>query len=239
MTYDAVFFDLYGTLVDILTDESDPALWQKTAAYFSARGAAWEPSELRSAYDRETKRQETLLFAAHPEIDLAPVFSELFRQRGVQPDAKAVADAAWFFRRTSTKHIRLYSGAIELLDALRAKGKVILLSNAQRLFTVPELQMLGLMDRFDAIYISSDCGCKKPDPAFFRRALTDGKLNPKRCIMIGNDPFTDAAGAKGVGMDAYCIRSATSPKEAPMDAYDQKRMSLARVKRVLLRRIKA
>lgn len=234
MAYDAFFFDLYGTLVDILTDESDPALWQKTAAYFSARGAAWEPQELRSAYHRETGRQEALLCAAYPEIDLAPVFSELFRLRGVQPDADTVADAAWFFRRTSTKHIRLYSGAWDLIDALRARGRVILLSNAQRLFTVPELQLLGLMDRFDAIYLSSDYGCKKPDPAFFGRALSDENLNPKKCIMIGNDPFTDAAGARGVGMDAYCIRSATSPKEAPIGAYDQPKMSLARVKRLLL-----
>ena len=41
MKYDAYCFDLYGTLIDIRTDESDPALWAALAARYSAEGASW------------------------------------------------------------------------------------------------------------------------------------------------------------------------------------------------------
>ena len=33
--------------------------------------------------------------------------------------------------------------------------------------------------------------------------------------MVGNDPFCDVAGAHAAGMNAYYIRSALSPRDAP------------------------
>ena len=38
MTYTDLVFDLYGTLVDIHTEEND-AVWEKTALYFGYYGA--------------------------------------------------------------------------------------------------------------------------------------------------------------------------------------------------------
>lgn len=37
--YKNYIFDFYGTLVDILTDEKDPALWDKLAQLYQAYGA--------------------------------------------------------------------------------------------------------------------------------------------------------------------------------------------------------
>ena len=34
LTYDNYIFDLYGTLVDIHTDESDTAIWEKLAMFY-------------------------------------------------------------------------------------------------------------------------------------------------------------------------------------------------------------
>ena len=233
ISYDAILFDLYGTLVDIRTDESDPALWRDTAFWYAQNGAPWDPNALREAYLTEVRRLEAQSPAAYPEIDLGCVFFALYQQKGVTPDAQTVADTAWRFRQTSTRRLRLYAGARPLLHLLRQSSKVILLSNAQRLFTVPELELLGLKDAFDRIYLSSDCGCKKPDPAFFRLPLQSFGLDPKRCIMVGNDPYADAAGAKSVDMRSLCIRSAISPQNAPSDCYDLMRMDLRRVQRIL------
>ena len=44
--------------------------------------------------------------------------------------------------------------------------------------------------------------------------------------MIGNDPYCDADGARSVGMDAWCIRTAISPQDAAPDRFDQLRMNL-------------
>ena len=215
--YHAYFFDLYGTLVDIHTDESRPRLWKRAAAYYTAHGASYDAPGLRSAYlrlcDAETKRLETQFPGALVEIDLLRVFQRLYTDKGVPLDEGLLADTAWAFRRASTTHLRAYAGAGELLDGLRSAGKtVILLSNAQSCFTRPELAMLELAEGFDRIFISSEAGFKKPDPRFFRQALDSLGLAPKDCLMIGNDLACDLGGAASVGMDGLYIRSGLSPK---------------------------
>ena len=216
--YRAYLFDLYGTLADIHTDESRPALWKTAAAEYSARGAAWEGPALRRAYlalcaAEEARLQEAAPRGAKVELDLQRVFAELYRQKGVTPAEALVAETALHFRRASTTHLRAYAGARELLTALRAAGReVVLLSNAQTCFTLPELEQLGLTACFDRIFISSAVGFKKPDPRFFGAALAALDLPPDRCLMIGNDPVCDIAGAAAVGMDAVYIHSALSPR---------------------------
>lgn len=221
-SYTACFFDLYGTLVDIHTNESDPAFWRKIAAYYSERGADWTGAELRGEYLRFCTEEESRLRAsatpgAEVELDLTAVFAALYRARGVEPAEALIRQTALFFRKKSTTHLRAYAGARELLLGLRKGGiKVVLLSNAQSCFTRPELDELGLTDCFDRIFISSEVGRKKPDPAFYRAALEALGLEPTDCLMIGNDPCCDIQGAAAVGLDAFYIRSALSPKPAPV-----------------------
>ena len=45
--YDNYVFDLYGTLVDIHTEEDFPNLWEKLALFFGYYGAVYEPEELQ------------------------------------------------------------------------------------------------------------------------------------------------------------------------------------------------
>ena len=50
-------FDLYGTLVDIHTDESMPVLWRRMALLFSLQGAYYVPKELKRAYRLAVEEQ--------------------------------------------------------------------------------------------------------------------------------------------------------------------------------------
>lgn len=216
--YDACLFDLYGTLVDIHTDESRPAPWRVLADFAGSADAFRSLPALRAEYSRLCREREEKLRErfSQPEIDLIPVFSELFSRRLPRPGEEELRALAWRFRCASTSHLRLYAGAKELLAALRAAGKtVILLSNAQSAFTMPELRLLGIHGDFHRIYLSSDHGCRKPDPAFFSLPLRELALRPERCLMIGNDPDCDIRGAAGVGMDSYYIHTALSPAWDP------------------------
>lgn len=235
----AFLFDLYGTLVDIHTDENQSSLWQQMAGFAVSRGAAWEAEALRRAYGAAVREEEARLRLrdrdlpeARPEIDLARVFARLYAEKGVPADGRLIAETARRFRAASTTHLRLYAGAKELLAALRQRGKVLLLSNAQSLFTRPELRKLGLEDCFDGVYLSSEAGFQKPDPRFFRLALEREGLEARDCLMLGNDPRCDGEGARAVGMAAYVIRSALSPRDA--EGYDQRGMDLRKLKRRLL-----
>ena len=232
LVHETVLFDLYGTLVDIHTDEHMSRLWRDFGRFLGSKDADYAPAELKDAYFRLVREKEEAFSAegskdaheAHPEIDISGVFRELYEDRGVTDVTdELVAETAVFFRKASTTHMRLYAGAAGLLRSLTDAGKrVILLSNAQSLFTVPELKKLGIYDLFDRIYISSDHGCKKPDPSFFMLPVKDMDLDPADCLMIGNDPVCDVRGALSVGMDAYYIHSALSPKPCP----DQKSLGI-------------
>ncbi len=235
LDYETVLFDLYGTLADIHTDEDMSRLWSGFSRYLNVNGADYGSAELKEAYfhlvrEKEERLAEKLSMdekhvaarsadahEAHPEIELGEVFRALYEDRGVtEVTDELIAQTAVYFRKLSTTHLRLYAGAAGLLRSLRDAGKrVILLSNAQSLFTVPELKVLGIYDLFDRIYISSDHGCKKPDPAFFILPVNEMDLEPASCLMIGNDPVCDVRGALNVGMDAYYIHSALSPKPCP------------------------
>jgi putative hydrolase of the HAD superfamily len=114
-----------------------------------------------------------------------------------------IFSTAQFFRVLSRDTLSLYDGVKELLDELKRKKKnVYLLSNAQEVFTIPEMKVLGLLSYFDEIYISSVIGIKKPDTRFMDALVRRENLEKSESIMIGNDQTTDIQIAKDFGMDS-------------------------------------
>lgn len=216
-------FDLYGTLADIRTDERSPQLWQAMARWYAGRGADYAPEALAEAYFdavRALEREAEAAAGGWPEIDIRQVFLDLFRRKGALADMDLAVRTGGFFRAQSLVFIRLYDGALALLRALRANGqRVWLLSNAQRIFTMPELERLGLAGCFDGIYLSSDAGFKKPDARFFQALLSERAIDPARAVMVGNDGACDIRGAQAVGLATVYVRSDISPQE-PLPAAD-------------------
>jgi len=212
--YTDLIFDLYGTLVDIHTDEN-ALVWEKTALYFGFYGAHFTGEELRTAFAAAMARREAQAgqsYECFPDIPFEQVMAQLFREQGVA-DADALGvNAAQLFRIASIEYIRLYPGVKEALATLRGKGyRLWLLSNAQRVFTAYELRHLGLGGEFDGIYISSDYGCRKPDVRFFRALLEERRLAPEACLMIGNDRETDIAGAQAAGLATLYMHTNLTP----------------------------
>lgn len=217
-----LIFDLYGTLVDIHTEES-PLVWEKTALYFGYYGAHYTACELKDAFAQEISSREARAgqsYECFPDIPFEEVMADLFRRKGVTSNADELGmQAAQLFRVCSTEYIRLYPQVLEALARLRQRGyRLWLLSNAQDVFTRYELRHLGLLDAFDGIYISSSFGCRKPDPRFFRALLTEQNLVPENCLMIGNDRETDIAGAKAAGLATLYLHTGLTPADqSPAD----------------------
>ena len=215
MNYTDLIFDLYGTLVDIHTEEDD-TVWEKCALYFGYYGAPYTGPELKTAFSALMAQKQAKAgqdYECFPDLPFEPVMAELFRRKGVAGNADALGvNASQLFRIASTDYIRLYPGVTEALESLRKKGyRLWLLSNAQRIFTAYELNHLGLAPYFDGIYISSDYGCRKPDIRFFNALLQEQKLDPEKCLMIGNDLETDIAGAKHAGLDTLYMHTGLTP----------------------------
>ena len=225
MSYTDLIFDLYGTLVDIHTEEDD-TVWEKCALYFGYYGAHYTGAELRAAFQSamaEKKAKAGQSYECFPDLPFEPVMAQLFRDKGVEENAEELGkNASQLFRICSTDYIRLYPGVKEALTKLRKDGyRLWLLSNAQRVFTAYELNHLGLAPCFDGIYLSSDFECRKPDIRFFSALLEEQQLNRETCLMIGNDLDTDIAGAKNARLDTlYMHTNLTPPDQRAADPND-------------------
>lgn len=216
--YKNYIFDLYGTLIDINTEEWSKELWKKMVFMYSYRGAQYTPDELNSEYGRLVEKEKKSVRRRHPEfsvidIKIEKVFRKLYTQKGVKVTKAQVLFTAEAFRCFSTKYIKLYDGVIDLLDTLKANGKKIyLLSNAQRVFTENELNMFGLTPYFDGIYISSDAECSKPDSNYYKALFDKYGLEKSESVMIGNDYISDIGGAHSFGIDSLYIHQSISPE---------------------------
>ena len=217
MKYQNYIFDLYGTLVDIHTDESKASVWKKIAVYFSAQGAAYTGKELKERYAALIRAEEKKLHkkllkkyqditVKEVEIDLDRVFAKLFKEKGITANKQLIKDSMIAFCAFTMEKLRLFPGTTELLRGLKDAGKKIyLLSNAQTSFTYPEMRALGLTEYFDDIFFSSDLEVKKPSVRFYEALFEKHVLKKAESVMIGNDRFADVQGALDFGIEAIYL----------------------------------
>ena len=225
MRYENYIFDLYATLIDIHTDQKPIDFWRRIAAIMDAYGAVYEPLELRTRYRQLIHEHEVSLAAElgteFPEIELGDVFKELLlsppvsRNGGIWGNPREWSGEmlgrwcsafAYAFRVISRIKFELYPDTLTLLDGLVREGKhVYLLSNAQSLFTRPEMEELGLTSYFEDIFISSEHRMKKPEPRFMRELLMKHQLDPSECVMIGNEMRSDIVMAGSCGVNAILV----------------------------------
>lgn len=222
MMYNNYIFDLYGTLVDIHTDENKTMVWKKAAVYFSAQGAAYTGKELKERYGalirEEEKKLQRRLKKKYPgitlkevEINLDKVFESLFKEKGVKANRQLIKNSMIAFRAITMEKLKLFPGTVELLQGLKESGKkVYLLSNAQTSFTYPEMKALGITDYFDDIFFSSNLEVKKPSAKFYDALFEKHHLNKAESVMVGNDRFADVQGALDFGMEAVYLHTEQS-----------------------------
>lgn len=208
MKYKNYIFDLYGTLIDIHTDEEEPGLWKFISGYLLKNfGTEVAPEELRKRYLKECALREKELKkengSSFPEIKIEWVWQELIGKPVPKDEMRKLCVA---FREKSRDKMKVYDGVFEFLsDIKNSGGRIFLLSNAQRLFTEKELDDTGLTPYFDDIFISSDMGIKKPDGKFLEALIEKHGLNKEECVMIGNEEGSDGKVAIAAGIDHIIV----------------------------------
>lgn len=217
--YKNIVFDIYGTLVDIHTNEHELASWEKLTKSLAFYGINYTPEELSAAYFSSCELQMKAGKKDHkyPEIDVVEAFAHIFENKGKKVTKTLATHLAQEFRAFTTEYIRLYPEVKETLAQLRKAGKkLFVLSNAQACFTKHELEKLGLTKYFDGIIYSSDYKCAKPDKALFDVLFTKYKLAKKDTIYVGNDAVCDIQGARNARIDCLWIRTnLTDPDATP------------------------
>lgn len=204
----AIVFDLYGTLIDIKTDEQDPWIYSVLSQYLSYHAVKIEPAELKRAYFETIDRHFQRSREEHPEVDVYKIFHVIMKRHGNTRYPKGtVRDTAMLFRSLTRKHFGLFPSLIDTLARLKENYKMAIISDAQWVFAEPEMEMLGL-DRFFKLKIfSSRLGFKKPDVRLFNLALKKLRVRPEDSVYIGDNPNKDLVGSKKAGMKFILFKS--------------------------------
>ena len=207
-----IFFDLYGTLIDILTDEVDPWVYSTLSRYLSYRDIKIAPKELKKTYFEDIQSQLKQSNETYPEVDIYKIFSNMMHRYGNKKYSKsAIVDTAVLFRSLTMRRFEVFLGVYEVLSSLLEKYKLALVSDAQWTFTEPEMAMLGLTRFFKFRILSSRFGFKKPDGRLFDMAMKKLMIKPEESVYIGDNPQKDLVGAKKAGMTFILFRSGYKP----------------------------
>src|SRR4029450_2725043 len=93
-------------------------------------------------------------------------------------------------------------GAKALLQAVKRRARVGIVSNNLTAEQYDKLQFCGFTRYLDAIVISEEAKAWKPDPMIFRVALERLSVAAEETVMIGDSWTADIAGARAAGVRA-------------------------------------
>ena len=105
----------------------------------------------------------------------------------------------------------LIPGAIELLEYLRPKYRMFILSNGFTELQSRKMATAGIDKYFDDIILSEEIGINKPHPELFEYALKKSNSRLQESIMIGDMFDTDIKGAENIGMHQIFFNSKVRP----------------------------
>lgn len=194
MAYRNLFIDLDDTLWDIhhngrecLEEVYHDYRFEKFYPSFEDYYAVFIPhnQHLWRLYRAGAIKKETL----NIERFLMPL-----RPFGVEDSDYARRVGTDFLERTTHK-TRLIEGSLELLDYLKPRYRMHILSNGFREVQYRKIENSGLKPYFGKIILSEDAGINKPHAEMFTYALKCTNSRRHETVMIGDSWEADIMGA--------------------------------------------
>lgn len=199
--FDAVIFDLFGTLVPE---------FPRAAFYDSVRHMAEvlgaDPDAFVEGWSDTAILRQTGAYPGGIEENVRAICAAL----GLSPPsddalARAVAPrtemyARWFHPRP---------GAIETLREVKARGYPVALISMCAPDTPAMWRASELAPFVDVEVFSSETGLRKPERAIYLFACERLGVAPVRCLYCGDGAYSELTGAAALGMTAVEIRDPT------------------------------
>ncbi len=191
--YDAVLFDLDGTLLD--NNASFARAFEVMKMLFPETFSQPQALDLAGMIDLRRKHE------ANPEAFLIDYCKKTGWVLERSPEA--------FYSFWSSLYLDypvLYPESLPLLHYLKDKGyKLGIVTNGHTVSQSRKLRACGVDDLVEVSVISESAGVAKPDPAIYRMVLDRLQAKPEESLFVGNNPDTDILGALNTGMDAFYI----------------------------------
>uniref|UniRef100_UPI0033419F3F phosphoglycolate phosphatase n=1 Tax=Castellaniella defragrans TaxID=75697 RepID=UPI0033419F3F len=189
MPFNAILFDLDGTLLDTIPDLADTA-----NAMRQDMGLPPIAEAILATYVGQGAERLVMRTLAHEgqTVD-APTL------------AQGMAGYHRHYRAFNGRRTRLYPGVLQGLRAFRELGaRLAVVTNKLTEFTGPLLQQYGIAEFFDAVVCGDTCERRKPDPMPLLHACRILGVEPHEALFIG-DSINDAEAANAAGIRVLAL----------------------------------
>ena len=202
MNYDAVIFDLFGTLVDnVAYLEDTSADYYQTLSNVAA--ALSIPLEVFLPLWAATEDERYTGFFPSMEAYLKNLCQQSGRPANSAQISHAVKIRLDFFSGLLTPR----DDTLDTLSRLRASGyKIGLVSDCAIEDSIfwPSTPMATLVD---VAILSCEVGLRKPDPLIYQMVCDRLAVLPDECLYVGDGGSMELTGASALGMDVVLIRA--------------------------------
>ena len=223
---DTVLFDLDGTLLPMDQEGFVKTYLGLLAQYMEEYG--FEPKHLMQIMGEGIRAMVTNDGSRTNEEAFWQVFRSAYGDR-----SEAAREILEQFYASEFIKARVTCGfapeAAELIRCLKEKGiRVVLATNPlfPRTATMQRIRWAGLNhEDFELVTTYEQERFCKPNPAYYRSILKRLQLDPKRCVMVGNDAVEDVAAEKA-GIEVFVLtgcllnEDALAGKNHPQGGFD-------------------
>lgn len=189
----AVLFDFDGVLAD--TENVHVAAWERT---FDRMGWDVPPEDCARAAEEDDRA----------------FLAGLLAGRGIEGgDVEGwVARKQELTRALLADYPRLYPGVRELVDRLRGRAGLAVVTGTWRENVAIVLGAAGLADAFGVVVGKEDVGAPKPDPEAYRLALARLGVHPRAAVALEDSP-SGLAAARAAGVRCVAVGHRRPPGE--------------------------
>ena len=203
-----LFFDLDDTLLDFHKAEA----WALRQAL---RRSGVEPTDAIAARYSEINQSQWELLEEQKitrQQVLVRRFQLLFQELGVNASCEKTQEC---YENMLAKGHDFMPGAQELLETLKGKYEMYLVSNGTAMVQDARLRDSGMEQYFKGIFISERVGVDKPQKEFFDRSFAAIPVfDPGQAMIIGDSLTSDIRGGNNAGVQTCWYNPKHKPRRA-------------------------
>ncbi len=203
--YKHIFFDLDRTLWDFEQNATDALIEMYVEEKLKSAGIPDQDKFIRiyRLFNRELWQQfkENEITKDYLKTER---FYRTLKHFGVEDYELAGRLGRQYLTISPTKK-KLFPYSIEILEYLRKKYQLHIITNGFKEVQFVKLEHSGLSPFFNEVITSEAVGYKKPDSRIFDFALEKANASKNESIMIGDDAEADIKGAQNAGIDQVYV----------------------------------